>query len=200
MELTPFRRSHILPPSEMKSLYGSITRSAVNCLSYVTFAIVYLQRSYASGILCLSVARALSLNGLVHERRDRLACLDDIRRQHPPGFRAEVARIMRGPRGNQKSLPCAQYNGGTSLYPHLDLACNDIADLFSRMNVPSRLDSRRNQRLHLNHLATWNRQRRALDLAPGKLARQVVPCPLIGPSKCGDHVGDHAGQRYCNQH
>ena len=26
---TPFMRSHILPPSEMKSLYGSMTSSAV---------------------------------------------------------------------------------------------------------------------------------------------------------------------------
>ena len=49
---TPFKRSHTLPPSEMKSLYGSITRSAVSCLSYVTFAmVVYLQRRYAGGIL-----------------------------------------------------------------------------------------------------------------------------------------------------
>src|SRR5262245_24995449 len=37
---TPFKRSHTLPPSEMKSLYGSITRSAVICLLYVTFAMV----------------------------------------------------------------------------------------------------------------------------------------------------------------
>src|SRR5262249_46530965 len=37
---TALRRSHILPPSEMKSLYGSITRSAVSCLSYVTWAMV----------------------------------------------------------------------------------------------------------------------------------------------------------------
>src|SRR5262249_16683603 len=35
-------RGHILPPSEMKSLYGSITRSAVSCLPYVTSAMVYL--------------------------------------------------------------------------------------------------------------------------------------------------------------
>src|SRR5262245_40347149 len=44
----------------MKSLYGSITRSGVNSLSYVTFAMVYLQRSYAGGILCLSVARPIA--------------------------------------------------------------------------------------------------------------------------------------------
>ena len=99
--------------------------------------------------VCLAVRRAsasapdLPLNGLVHERRDRLACFNDIRGQHPPGVRAEVAGIMRGPRGDQKSLPWAQYNGGTSLYPHLDLACDDIADLFSRMHVPSGLDSRK---------------------------------------------------------
>jgi NAD(P)-dependent dehydrogenase (short-subunit alcohol dehydrogenase family) len=42
------RRSHTLPPSEMKSLYGSITRSAVSCLLYVTFAMLCLQRSYAA--------------------------------------------------------------------------------------------------------------------------------------------------------
>jgi hypothetical protein len=69
--------------------------------------------SYASRL------HALSLNGLVHEHRDRLACLDDISRQHPPGFRAEVARIMRGPRRDQESIPWAQYYGGTSLYPTL---------------------------------------------------------------------------------
>src|SRR5215472_1221036 len=34
---TVFKRSHTLPPSEMKSLYGSITRSAVRSFSYVTF-------------------------------------------------------------------------------------------------------------------------------------------------------------------
>src|SRR5262249_52115840 len=37
---TAFRRSHTLPPSEMKSLYGSITRRAVISFSYVTFAMV----------------------------------------------------------------------------------------------------------------------------------------------------------------
>jgi hypothetical protein len=93
---------------------------------------------------------------LVHERRDRLACLDDISRQHPPGFRAEVARIMRGPWRDQESIPWVEYYGGTSMYPHLDLACDDVADLFSWMNVLSGLDSRRNQRLHLHHLAVWN--------------------------------------------
>jgi hypothetical protein len=40
---TRFKRSHILPPSEMKSLYGSIITSAVSCLSYVTFAMLSLQ-------------------------------------------------------------------------------------------------------------------------------------------------------------
>src|SRR5262245_65842770 len=105
---------------------------------------------------------------------------------------------MRGPRRDQKSLPWAQYNGGTSLYPHFDLACDNIADLFSWMNVPSGLVSRRNQRLHLHHLATWNRQRRALNLASSKLARQVVPCALIALSRCRGHVGDYTGQR-CNR-
>src|SRR4029077_3848585 len=35
----PFKRSHILSPSEIKSLYGSITRSAVISFSYVTLLI-----------------------------------------------------------------------------------------------------------------------------------------------------------------
>ena len=98
-----------------------------------------------------------SLNGWVHERRERLAGLDDISRQHPPGFRAEVARIMRGPRGDEESIPCVQYCVGTSLHHHLDLAGDDVADLFSWMRVPSGLDPRRNRRLHLHDLATWNR-------------------------------------------
>src|SRR5688572_18060756 len=92
---------------------------------------------------------------------------------------------MRSARRDQESISWAQYYGGTSLDPHLDLASDDVADLFSWMNVPSGLDSRRNQRLHLHHLTTWNRQRRALDLAPRKLTRQVVPSSLIGLSRCG---------------
>src|SRR5688572_27994189 len=111
----------------------------------------------AEPMLPLLRARDLSLNGLVHERRDRLACFDDIRRQHLPGFRADVARIMRSPRRDQESIARVQYYGRTSLYPHLDLAFDDVADLFSWMNVPSGLDSRRNQRLDLHHLAFWNR-------------------------------------------
>ena len=111
----------------------------------------------AEPMLPLLRARDLSLNGLGHERRDRLACLDDISRQHLPGFRADVSRIMRGPRRDQESIPWAQYYGGTPLHPHLDLACDDVADLFPRMNVPSGLDSRRNQRFDLHHLPTWNR-------------------------------------------
>ena len=85
---------------------------------------------------CTSRLHGLTLNGLIHERSDRLACIDDISRQHPPGFRAEVARIMRGARGDQESIPRVQYYGGTSLNPHLDLARDDVADLFSRVNVP----------------------------------------------------------------
>ena len=64
---------------------------------------------------------------------------------------------MRSPRGDEESIPCAQYYSGTSLYHHLDLAGNDVANLFTWMNVPSGFDSRRNQRLHLHDLATWNR-------------------------------------------
>ena len=64
---------------------------------------------------------------------------------------------MRGPRRDEESIPCVQYDVGTSLYHHLDLADDDVADLFSWMNVPSGLDSRRNQRLHLHDLATWIR-------------------------------------------
>jgi hypothetical protein len=40
----------LIPPSDMKSLYGSITSSAVSCLWYVTFTMVSLQRVYAGGI------------------------------------------------------------------------------------------------------------------------------------------------------
>src|SRR5512132_2076250 len=141
----------------MKSLYGSITRSAVSCL-YMSLSPWWSISSDGMQVASYdSRYHDLSLNGLVHERRDRLACLDDISRQHPPSFRAEVARIMRGPWGDQESIPCVQHYGGTSLYPHLDLACDDVANLFSWMNVPSGLDSRRNQRLHLDHLAAWNR-------------------------------------------
>src|SRR5262245_17244344 len=37
---TPFKRSHTFPPSDMKSLYGSMRRSAVISLSNFRFAIV----------------------------------------------------------------------------------------------------------------------------------------------------------------
>ena len=44
---TPLMRSHILPPSEMKSLYGSTTRSAMISLSYVSFVFVICQFCHA---------------------------------------------------------------------------------------------------------------------------------------------------------
>src|SRR5215467_9458304 len=60
---TAFRRSHTLPPSEMKSLYGSITRSAVSCWLYVTFAIGgYDTRRVASRRLDDGVARYLGMS------------------------------------------------------------------------------------------------------------------------------------------
>ena len=40
LQQRPCMRFHTLPPSEMKSLYGSITRSAVSCFSYVSWAMV----------------------------------------------------------------------------------------------------------------------------------------------------------------
>src|SRR5467141_917139 len=101
--------------------------------------------------------RALLLNGSLHEGRERLARLDDIGRQHPAGLRAEVAGIMRSARRDEESVPCPQDDAGSSLHHHLDLAGHDIADLFSRMNMPSRLDAGRNLRDHLHDLATGNR-------------------------------------------
>ena len=129
------------------------------------------------------------LNGLVHERRDRLACLDDIRRQHPPGFRAEVARIMRGPRGDQESIPRVQYYGSTSLYPHLDLACDDVADLFSRMNVPSGLDFPRGinvstctiSRLGIDNDERWTSRRASLPAS--RPVSSYRPVQMRGPCR-----------------
>ena len=63
---------------------------------------------------------------------------------------------MRGPRGDQESIPACSTTVARPV-PHLDLAFEDVADLFAWMNVPSGLDSRRNQRLDLHHLATWDR-------------------------------------------
>ena len=117
-----------------------------------------MNKTYISGEPMLPLrARDLALAGWFDECRDRLTCLDDICRQHLPGFRAEVARIVRSSRRDQKSLPWPQHYGGTSLYPHLDLALDNVADLFSRMNVPPGLHSRRNQRFDLHHLAACNR-------------------------------------------
>src|SRR5262244_3167595 len=60
---TVFRRSHTLPPSEMKSLYGSISRRAVSCLLYVTSAMGGNDtRSMASRRLDDGVARYLGMS------------------------------------------------------------------------------------------------------------------------------------------
>src|SRR4030081_2946914 len=99
-------------------------------------------------------APVLLLNRSLHEGRERLARLDDIGRQHPAGLRAEVAGVMRRPRGDEESVPCPQDDVRTALHHHLDLAGDDVADLFSRMNMPSGLDSRRDLRDHLHDLAT----------------------------------------------
>src|SRR5262249_54423662 len=70
---TPFKRSHTLPPSEMKSLYGSITRSAVSLLSNATFAMISLQHSYVGGVLCLSGFRRVTGEGQVARFDGRVA-------------------------------------------------------------------------------------------------------------------------------
>ena len=90
---------------------------------------------------------------LLHECRERLAGLDDIGRQHPSGLGTEVTRTMRGPRRDQESVAGMKDDGGTSLDLHLDIAGDDVADLFAWMNVPSGFDADRNLRLHLNDLA-----------------------------------------------
>src|SRR5215469_14526144 len=53
---TSFMRSHTLPPSEMKSLYGSTTMSPVMSFSYVRCAMSFLQ----SKSVCANVRIALS--------------------------------------------------------------------------------------------------------------------------------------------
>ena len=42
---------------------------------------------------------------MLHHRRQRLARLDDMRRQHAPGLGAEVARIVRRVRRDQEFDP-----------------------------------------------------------------------------------------------
>src|SRR5262245_58820603 len=89
-------RGHILPPSEMKSLYGSTTKSAVSCLSYVTFAMVspYRRLSFihqnSKSMQCLSPLRPTSLR----ELEKRFAFFDDIsrklRRIDPSGILCRV--------------------------------------------------------------------------------------------------------------
>ena len=81
---------------------------------------------------------------------------------------------MRGSRRDEETVAGAQDDGGTSLDLHLDLASDDVADLFAGMNVPSGLDACGNLRLHLHDLAAWDRRRRALDHTPDKLAGQIV--------------------------
>src|SRR6266508_6310520 len=90
---------------------------------------------------------------LLHECRERLAGLDDIGRQHPSGLRTEVARIVRRPRRDEEAVAGMQDDGGTSLYLHLGIAGDDVADLFAGMDMPSGFDADRNLRLHLHDLA-----------------------------------------------
>ena len=47
-----------LPSSQMKRLYGSITRIAVSCLLYVSFIILYLQRRMHGTSLTIGLSRS----------------------------------------------------------------------------------------------------------------------------------------------
>jgi hypothetical protein len=76
-----------------------------------------------------------------------------------------------GSAGDEESIPCVQYYGDTSLYHHLDLVGDDVADLFSWMNVPSGLDSRRNQRLHLHQ----SRDLESITASAGPPAEKACP-------------------------
>src|SRR5215471_7528674 len=64
---TAFTRSQILPPSEMKSLYGSITRSAVICLSKAGVSMLPPVRTYGRRP-AESVTAAIIIAGGHHAR------------------------------------------------------------------------------------------------------------------------------------
>src|SRR5262249_2588524 len=57
---TPFKRSHTFPPSDMKSLYGAMTRSAVISLPNFGFAMFFL---LFSGVRCRRHSRLFCRRG-----------------------------------------------------------------------------------------------------------------------------------------
>src|SRR3954447_17462793 len=92
-------RPHTLPPSEMKSLYGSMTRSAVSSFSYVTFAMASLQQySRNQGAYRLKTkSRALTIEWqgkqvVVHGLAGGFAVLK--LREPPAAGRSVFARIL----------------------------------------------------------------------------------------------------------
>ena len=75
------------------------------------------------------------------------------------GSPAHVAAMLRrmGSAGrDEKTFACTEHYARASLHSHLYVASDDVAHLFSRMHVPSRLDAYRNLSHDLHDLATRN--------------------------------------------
>src|SRR5579872_3056080 len=93
---TGFRRSHTLPPSEMKSLYGSITRSAVA------------RFSYASSIMAASplLIRVEDIVLRLHDRMARVSTVNDtvLVRRKRIGRGVVVERHVSPSAGGRKTL------------------------------------------------------------------------------------------------
>src|SRR3954451_14346657 len=108
------------------------------------------------------------------ERRDRLAHLDDVGREHPPRPLPHVDRVVRRSRRNEERVAGVQRQRGPVLDHHLHGSGEDVADLLTGMRVPARLDPGRDLGEHLDDLPAGDRGCAVLELGPLEFSGELV--------------------------
>src|SRR5579864_9804051 len=72
---------------------------------------------------------------LLDGSRERLALLDDVRREHLGRARARVLRGVHGPGRNEEDVPCLQRRGRFALHFEDHLTLQHVADLLAWVRV-----------------------------------------------------------------
>src|SRR5262249_42519367 len=151
-------RPQSLPPSEMKSLYGSISSSAVSCLSYVTVAMI-------------SRSDGCSLR----QRERRLAFLEHVGGKLGRVGAAGVLRRVDGAGRDEQDVAGLERHRRLALDVILQRAFEHVDDLLARMGVPGEGGARGEVDAHLEDLASADAEIVALQVG--------APDPLLRPRR-----------------
>jgi hypothetical protein len=141
----------------------------------------------------------------VYERREWFADLDDVGGQHPTSSGSDVECVVRGARRDEERIAGVEVQWGLITNHHLHCAGEDVADLFTGVNMPPGLDSAWDFGQHDDDFAPRDRGRPMLHLdafeLAGQLVGRLVTChDSTDRAQClEDLITDDLGLRHHNQ-